>query len=78
MVANQALGTETMSKGTDINIDPSCEDIFDSTLMSVEGALEQIATMVSPSENYEVVPLRETLGRVLSRDIVSPTNANKI
>ena len=74
MVANQALGTETMSKGTDINIDPSCEDIFDSTLMSVEGALEQIATMVSPSENYEVVPLRETLGRVLSRDIVSPTN----
>ena len=51
---------------------PSCDDEYDPTLLSVDTALARIAQAVTPISDVEVVALREALDRVLGVDIQSP------
>lgn len=47
---------------------------YDPNAMSVTQARQFIQQFLSPVSAYEVLPIRETLGRVLSSDIISPSN----
>jgi len=57
-----------------IQIQPSCDDVYDPALMSVKAAGERITSMVVPLSDIERVPVREALGRVLAADLKSPVN----
>jgi len=57
-----------------IAADPSCMDDYDPNAMSVEQARTFIKQFLSPLTETELLPLRESLGRVLAVDIVSPCN----
>jgi molybdopterin molybdotransferase len=54
--------------------DPSCMDDYDPNAMSVAQARQFIKQFLSPVVETETLPLRESLGRVLAEDIVSPSN----
>lgn len=60
-----------MTKQT-INAAPSCDDDYDAASLSCDEALQQILERVRPVAQSETLPVRETLGRVLARAIVSP------
>ncbi|MCX8098734.1 MAG: molybdopterin molybdotransferase MoeA [Casimicrobiaceae bacterium] len=45
---------------------------YDPSAMSVERARDYIARVLEPLTDFERVPIRSALGRVLARDIVSP------
>lgn len=51
---------------------PSCMDDYDPNAMSVQQAKLFISQFLSPVEDTETIPIRESLGRVLSKDIISP------
>ena len=51
---------------------PSCEDEIQTGLLSVEAALEKILLMIEPIVKTELVPVQESLGRVLAEDLFSP------
>lgn len=52
----------------------SCDDEYDPTLILVDTALERIAQATSPLVDTEIVPIRDSLGRVLACDLRSPMN----
>ncbi len=52
----------------------SCADDYDPNSMPVAKAREFIHTFLSPVAGVARVPIRDTLGRVLAEDIVSPVN----
>ncbi len=54
--------------------DPSCMDDYDPNAMSVDQARAFIAQFLQPVTETEILPIRESLGRVLATDIVSPAN----
>ncbi len=58
----------------EISNNPSCMDDYDPNSMPVAKAREFIKQFLSPVTETETLPLRETLGRVLSTDILSPSN----
>ena len=54
--------------------DPSSMDDYDPNAMSVAQARQYIQQFLSPISACEILPIRETLGRVLSVDVISPIN----
>ncbi len=66
-----------MAKPTSISqliADPSCMDDYDPNAMSVNQARKFIQQFLQPIAETEILPLRESLGRVLAADIISPSN----
>ncbi|HQC29577.1 MAG TPA: molybdopterin molybdotransferase MoeA [Methylotenera sp.] len=59
---------------TELATNPSCMDDYDPNAMSVNHARKFIQQFLSPVSATEILPLRESLGRVLSADIISPNN----
>lgn len=53
---------------------PSCMDDYDPNAMSVTQARQFIQQFLSPVYATEILPIRESLGRVLAADIISPSN----
>lgn len=54
--------------------DPSCMDDYDPNAMSVAQARSFIKQFLSPVVETEVLPIRESLGRTLAENIISPCN----
>ena len=54
--------------------DPSCMDDYDPNAMPVDQARSFIKTYLTPVTSIEKLPLRESLGRILAADIISPFN----
>ena len=52
----------------------SCADDYDPNSMSVEKAREFIARFLSPVQGVLRAPIRDSLGRVLAEDVISPVN----
>lgn len=52
----------------------SCMDDYDPNSMPVVQARRHIRNYLEPVRETEQVPLRESLGRVLAKDIISPSN----
>jgi molybdopterin molybdotransferase len=66
-----------MSKSTTISqlvADPSCMDDYDPNAMSVGQARQFINKYLSPVIETETLPVRESLGRVLAKNIIAPSN----
>jgi molybdopterin molybdotransferase len=66
-----------MAKPTSISqliADPSCMDDYDPNAMSVNQARKFIQQFLQPIAETEILPLRESLGRMLAADIISPSN----
>ncbi len=59
---------------TQITADPSCMDDYDPNAMPVVQARKFIRDYLTPLAQNERVPLRDSLGRILSEDILSPCN----
>lgn len=59
---------------TELATNPSCMDDYDPNAMSVNQARQFIQQFLSPVSATEIMPIRESLGRVLSADIISPNN----
>jgi molybdopterin molybdotransferase len=57
-----------------VNKQNSCMDDFDPGSLMVSNALNNIYAAITPISESEVVPIRESLNRVLTRDIVSSLN----
>ncbi len=57
-----------------MNKQNSCIDDFDPNSLMVSDALNHIYTAISPISESEVVPVRESLNRVLATDIISSLN----
>ena len=57
-----------------IATDPSCMDDYDPNAMSVTQAKSFIRQFLEPMTETEILPLRDSLGRVLATDIISPCN----
>lgn len=57
-----------------IAADPSCMDDYDPNAMSVTQARSFIQQFLEPVSETEMLPLRESLGRILATDIISPAN----
>lgn len=53
---------------------PSCMDDYDPNSMPVEKARQFIKQYLEPVAETEIVTLRESLGRVIAQDILSPAN----
>lgn len=53
---------------------PSCMDDYDPNSMPVAKARQFIKQFLSPVIETEMVPIRESLGRILAADILSPAN----
>ena len=58
----------------EINPQPNCEDELNTGLLTVAEAQARILDGVTAIAATETLPLRETLGRVLAENIVSPIN----
>jgi len=57
-----------------VNKQNSCMDDFDPDSLMVSDALKNIYTAISPISESELVPIRDSLNRVLATDIVSTLN----
>ena len=55
----------------DIKIDSSCMDDFDQDSITTDVALEKILNSIIPTEKTETIPIRESLNRILAKDIKS-------
>lgn len=53
---------------------PSCMDDYDPNAMSVEQARAFIQQFLNPVSETESVPIRDSLGRILAKAILSPNN----
>lgn len=54
--------------------DPSCMDDYDPNSMPVAKARQFIKQFLSPVTQTERLPIRETLGRIIASEILSPAN----
>jgi len=52
----------------------SCQDEFDPNSLSVTQALKQISDQIKPLSSFEQLALRDALGRVLAKDVLSTIN----
>lgn len=75
------MGTEfspndIMTKPTlpELASNPNCMDDYDPNAMSVQQARTFIQQFLNPVCETESLPIRESLGRVLAQDVVSPSN----
>lgn len=59
---------------TELATNPSCMEDYDPSAMSVAQAKDYIKQYLKPVTEHEVLPIRESLGRVLADTIVSPCN----
>ena len=59
---------------SDLINNPSCLDDYDPNSMPVAQARKYIREFLEPVTTVEVLPIRNTLGRVLAEDILSPCN----
>ena len=64
----------TQKSLSDIVLDPSCMDDYDPNSMPVDKARAFIRQFLSSVNAVETLSLRDTLGRVLAADILSPCN----
>lgn len=64
----------TPSTLSNIVNNPSCMDDYDPNAMSVKKARTFIKQFLNPVTDTEIVALKESLGRVLAVDIISPAN----
>jgi molybdopterin molybdotransferase len=55
-------------------VNPSCIDDYDPNAMSVDQARQFIQQFLTSVTKTEILNLRESLGRVLAADIISPSN----
>lgn len=55
----------------DLVIDPSCEDDYDNESLSCDDALKRMLDTVASISGREILPIREALGRVLAKPVVS-------
>lgn len=53
---------------------PSCMDDYDPNAMSVQQARKYIHQYLTPVSATEILPIRESLGRILAQDVISPSN----
>lgn len=53
---------------------PSCMDDYDPNAMSVQQARTFIQQFLNPVTATESIPIRESLGRILAEDVISPSN----
>jgi molybdopterin molybdotransferase len=53
---------------------PSCMDDYDPNAMSVQQARDFIQQFLKPVIETETLPIRESLGRILAQDVISPSN----
>jgi molybdopterin molybdotransferase len=58
----------------DLARSPSCADDYDPNSMSVAKARDYIKRYLSPVSEQQTIPVRESLGRILADDIISPVN----
>jgi molybdopterin molybdotransferase len=66
-----------MTKPTTISqlvANPSCMDDYDPNAMSVAQARQFINKYLSPLIETETLPIRESLGRILAKNIIAPSN----
>ena len=63
-----------MNKQTEVIVQPSCEDEYDSALLPVDIALARIAEAIKPIGDIEWVPVRGALSRILAEDVISPVD----
>ncbi len=61
-------------KKTTINNDPSCMDDFDPSSLDANQALQHILNTVTPQTKSEILPIRDTLGRIATKEINSKIN----
>lgn len=54
-----------------INVDPNCDDDYDDASLSCDEALHRILSNVLKVDAIETVPVRDALGKVLARTVVS-------
>ncbi len=59
---------------SDIKKKISCKDDFDPSSLDADVARQKILENITPVAGTETLPVRETVGRVLAREIVSPIN----
>ena len=57
-----------------IVLNPSCMDDYDPNSMPVAKARQFIKQFLNPVQETETLPLRDSLGRVLAADVLSPAN----
>ena len=64
----------TKASLTQLASNPSCIDDYDPSAMSVQQARTFIQQFLSPVTETETLSIRDSLGRVLAQDIISPNN----
>jgi molybdopterin molybdotransferase len=64
----------TKTNLTDLIQNPSCMEDYDPNAMSVTQAKNFIQQFLEPVNEVEKLPIRDTLGRALSKEITSPCN----
>jgi molybdopterin molybdotransferase len=65
-----------MTKATlnQLATNPSCMDDYDPNAMSVQQARDFIQQFLTPVTETETLPIRDSLGRILAEDVISPSN----
>ena len=65
-----------MTKATlnQLATNPSCMDDYDPNAMSVQQARDFIQQFLTPVTQTEILSIRNSLGRILAQDVVSPSN----
>jgi molybdopterin molybdotransferase len=59
---------------SEIAFNPSCMEDYDPNAMSVQAARLYIQKFLNPITATEIIPVMQSLGRVLATDIISPSN----
>ena len=57
-----------------INKETSCMDDYDQNSITTDQALEKIFDAINPINENELIPIRESLGRVLAENIKADIN----
>ncbi len=71
MDTNEGMTKTTLNQ---LANNPSCMDDYDPNAMSVQQARTFIQQFLNPVAETELLAIRESLGRILAEDIVSPSN----
>lgn len=65
---------KNITNNTSLNYDPSCMDDYDPASLDADQALEQILKSINSVVESESLPIRDTLGRVIAKEIYSKIN----
>jgi len=55
-----------------IDKQPSCDDVFEPELLPVSEAIERMAAQINPVTETVVLPLRQSLQRIVAAPVESP------